>query len=623
MTNAIRRRMNGGSDAGIALVMTLGIMMVGAVLLVTLAAVTVFNTQRTLKTRVEAQALQSADAGIDLVQQMLEGLKYNELATVCGTNIGDFVINGDTVEVTTQYTVSRAGATVEVECPLASDITQALEVTATATARPLIGDSTPVTRAVRATFVPTPPEAFLDKAIFSEGSTTITNNSKLYESSPGANDAHVYSNGGVTCKTQVDTGGSIYAAQGDVIIENTCEIGNSVWASGKITLSSQSKIYGDAYAASSAATYGISLANSNSQIVGAALTNGGIYNAGRISQGGGILGSAFARTGKIVLDNQGEIGGSAYAGGNIEFNNGSKVGQDAYAKGGNITAQNSNNTAGGHARATGTIASNLIAATKTPNTTVVFPNTPNPADVFPPSVGYPNAIQAPPREQFPIIKMYDGTPPNYDDGSQGMWRAGGWAIVTVNNQCTGNNAANAVNSIQASATGPTMIIFKGCASPVQFNNHQFTISQDIALVSDTGFQSQNLHKIYSSNLSVRHKWFWIVPADAPGVSWTSTSLGQLKPSCTSPAGNITVDKIKVWSIDFMFYTPCTFNWSNGTDLGGGSEPFTGQIYSGQVNMPNATEIKMQSMPIPSLVQGAANPDSEAKMNLTARFDVHS
>jgi len=84
MKTHIKRRatMAALRDDGSALVITLGVMMVGAVILVTLAMAAVANSKQTSLTRTEARALQSADAGIDLVASLLEGKKYSELGDI-------------------------------------------------------------------------------------------------------------------------------------------------------------------------------------------------------------------------------------------------------------------------------------------------------------------------------------------------------------------------------------------------------------------------------------------------------------------------------------------------------------------------------------------------------------
>jgi hypothetical protein len=202
------------------------------------------------------------------------------------------------------------------------------------------------------------------------------------------------------------------------------------------------------------------------------------------------------------------------------------------------------------------------------------------------------------------------------------WEAAGWTLETYNGSCTTDTPANIVNNPPAGVTGPRLIIFTGCAgAPVYFNNHTLTLKTDVAMVSETGFYSQNLHFVQSDDLSQVRKYFWIVPADAPGVTWVAASAGQTRPECTTPGPDIGIDKVKTWSINWMIYTPCTFNWQNGQDAN--SEPFIGQIYSGNVKLPNATNIQMQSMPVPSLTSSVPNTVDDVNLRMSSRFDVRN
>lgn len=594
-------------EEGIALVMVLGIMLVGAIILATLAAVTMYNANRTVQTRTEARAQASADAGIDLMLSMLAGKKYNQLNTVCTQN---FTINSDLVQVATEYTVTRAGSTITVACPLSTDITTALTVYSTSTTNSILPKGEPVNSTVVATFMPTPPETLLDKAIFSEGSTIITNNTQIQGSEPSVNDAHIYSNGGVDCRTQVNAGGSIYAAQGNVILNDNCKIGNTVWASGTITMKSQSLVDGDAYAASSAANWGITLDNSSAKITGNALTNGGIQLVGaRLSDNGGIGGSAFARTGPIRMAQGATISGSAYGFGSIRLEDGARVYRDAFSTNADLQRQNSG-TISGNARARTTIDSGLtVSGTRTPNVTTNWPNPPNPAAVFPPAVGYPTNIQAPPREQMPKVTM------GADDIAK--WVGMGWTVETYNNQCTGNGPATRINT--GTWAGPRLIIFTGCSSPVSFENANISLKGNLALVSNTGFQTQNNNWFRSDDTSQKRDLYMIVPADAPGVSWNAAANGQTTPAC-SPQRNINFNTgVGFDEVRTMLYTPCQVNWSNGTH--GGSDKFIGQVYGGQVNISTAITLQMSSIPIPSLGGGTASATDDVEMNNTSRFDL--
>lgn len=638
MMRTIRRalaRRGERPDAGVAMVVVLGIMLVGAIITTTLAYVTLYNTKNTVKNRMEMRALQSADAGLDLVLSLLEGKKYSELNSVCSQT---FTINNDTVAVTTSYTVTRAGSTVVVACPLSTDITQSVLVTSKATTSAVpLNNGGKVTRTVAAVFAPTPPDVILDKAIFSEGSTTLTNNTQLIASgavdalgNPIA-DANVYANGSITCMTQVDTGGKIYAAQGSLDLQNDCDVANSVWARDWVKLSSQASVNGDVYAAavtplsqstSAAGTInvGVAMFNNTSLVTGNVLTNSGIYlQDSRLADGGGIQKSAFARTGYIVLDpNQASIGGSAYSGAGIWLSTGGSIGRDAYVtvNTGKIQVANSNNKIGGNAIAGSTIdsTSNLtVVGTKKPNTAVSFPAVPNPASTFPAAVGYPTNIQPPAREQMPQLALSDPST------ELTKWTGAGWTVKHTSN-CTGTGPATFIN---ANATSGAVMIFFDCTStqPVLFDNATLTLGGNVALVSNTGFTSSNDLKVYSSDTTKTRQVYWIVPSNASNVTWTAVSGGQTHPSCSGSTGNITINKMGLKSIQTMMYSPCNITWSNGFVTP--SDNFVGQMYGGSVTIPNALYLKMLNMPIPSLSTTVPSLTDATNMRLTSRYDVRS
>ncbi|MFW2514320.1 hypothetical protein ACNI3K_11130 [Demequina sp. SO4-13] len=602
------------------MVTVLGIMLVGAVVMTTVASVTMFNTGKTLETRVDMRARASADAGIDIVLGQLEGRTYRQLSGVCG---GTYVINNDDVAVTTTYTVDRGGVTMEVGCPVDGDLALKLAVESTATTAPiLLGEEGGVSKTVGAILLPTPPEVFLDKAIFSEGNTWITNNSQLEHS--GAldedgnpiPDANVYSNGGITCETQAGAAGSIYAAHGDVVIENTCIVDSSVWASGKVSVSSQAVIHGDVYAASNAnganaSDNGIFMTQSTARIDGAALTNGGVYSEGRISQGGGIAGSILARTGDIKLLNQAEIGGSAYAGGDILLNK-SEIGQDAYTVTGDITGSGGSNRIDGDARAGGTVDPGISVGGGPPlsDTPTSAPGTPSPADVFPPAVGYPGGIQPPPREQMPMLTM------NAEDISR--WEGAGWTVEPLNGVCSADQVEDVIENGSWTTHG-RLLIFEGCGGQVSYGQKELVLPGNLALVSETGFTAGAGLFFRSDTPGTSRDVFWIVPSDSPNVSWQPTG-SQLTPVCSSPAPDISIDKFKMYDVNLMAYTPCRFNWNTGLD--NNSDPWTGQIYAGDVNIHNSFNLKMNQMPVPSLVTADPDLDDAASMRLSERYDLH-
>ncbi|WP_296666869.1 pilus assembly PilX N-terminal domain-containing protein [Demequina sp.] len=606
------------SDAGMALVVVLGIILVGAVIVTSLAFAAFYNSNRTSATRIEARALQSADAGIDMVQSVLEGLAYDELDQACGSKMTNLSINSDTVVVATQFTVVNSGVTSDVECPGSGDFTLKMVATSTATTPAALSTDGAIVRTVEATFLPTPPTVDLDKAIFSESDLDLNSNTNLLPSgakNPDGSDdkdAHVYSNGTVLCASKVSAGGSIYATRGDIILKTNCDVENSVWASGRIDMSaSNTYVDGDVYAYSSAAN-AFTLANTG-QVTGSVLTNGTITSAGNVGL------SLFANGG---INLNGTIGGSAYSVGNLAFNKGVAT-RDAYSESGNITGTG---TVKGNAKYAGTIDAKVtVTGTKTKGGASI-PSTPNPAQDFPAYVGYVGggkSIQAPPREQMPVLNLY--TPGDVDINN---WIASGFTPEYYDGTCSATEVANAITS-GTWVTAGRLMIFQGCSSQAVYDVKTLNMQGDLALVSDSGwttaggtlnFNGSNPDPANFDNL------FFIVPADSfdpDAADWVSAGTGtQTTPVClNAPVGNILIDpQLHLSDLNILAYTPCTFDWKAA--LASSSDPWTGQVYAGNVEIHNSFDLKMSKVSVPSLVDTTASLSDPAGMQLAARFDVH-
>ncbi|WP_062133637.1 polymer-forming cytoskeletal protein [Demequina aestuarii] len=607
-----RRQRGEDPESGVALVMVLGMMLVGAIIMVTLASVTIFNAQNTLETRVEMRARASADAGIDLALANLEGKKYEDLHDICAYD--SFVVNNDQVAVSYRFTLADGSSISSPACIDASNVVTALRVESTATTDNNVLTGETVSQTVAAVFNPTLPDALLDKAIFSEGSIDLRNGTELQasgddDSGNSLEDAHVYSNGGINCQTREIVDGKFIAAHGDVNLQNDCKISSDVWASGSVRQQATgSVIEGNIYAAS-ATNDAVHLQNGGIRVKGSVLTNGSFFmaNAARVD------GTVFARTGTIGLQNSGGvIGGSAYAEGNIDLAQG-RVDRDVYSRSGAISG-NSGSSVGGTARAAGTIGDPpSVTGTRMPNNGgVAFSNPPNPAVAFPSAVGYPTEIQPPPREQMPRLSLgLDGYPATVSE-EMGKWIAQGWNVVTTTD-CTGNAPRNFINNLTWS--DPTMVIFQ-CGAAVKFDGPNLELGNDLAMVSHTGFDLKNDSWFRSTDASQTRSMFMIVPSDAPGVSWVSAGSGQTRPVCSTER-NIAINKFGVESVETMFYTPCTLHIQNGT-----ISPTAGQMYAGKVELQNAVEMQMASLPIPSLATTVPNTSDLMDMRLLSRFDVY-
>ncbi|NTV38339.1 MAG: hypothetical protein HGA51_00040 [Demequinaceae bacterium] len=602
------------------MVMVLGVMMVGAIITATLAYVTMFSTKNTLESRTEARALQSADAGLDLVFSLFEGKTYSDLYQVCSQS---FVINNDNVAVTTSYTVVRGGVTQTVACPLASDITTSVTVTSTATTAPLMLSGGPTVRTVAAVFAPTPPMTILDKAIFSESSLTLTNNASIMASGATNSsgqpimDANIYSNGDVSCKTSTGLQGSIYAAQGKVTLENVCDIATTVWARDQVSMTSAVDVHGDIYSASSATDINnpaVLLGNAGNHVWGSVVTNGSV----KMTSNPQVDGSVFARLGAISMDNNGaKIGGSAYAKTNIFMQNGASIGRDALVTSGTITGSNSA-FVGMNAWASSTIQPVVTAAHKYPNTAMSFPDTMNPHPAaMPEAVGYlgaargTGAIQPPPREQMP--KLYMGA------AELQKWQDQGWNIVTATNnaQCT---TSGLMTFLGALPSGPNVVVFSStvCPSGIKFQNANLVLKGDLALVSPMGIESKNPLDVRSDDLSIERKMFWIMPADSPGVTWVTAPSGQTTPTYTSSAGIIQIQSAAIKSVTWFIYTPTKVDWSNGIQT---PDVMKGQIYAKDANLQTNFPLKMSVMPVPSLASSVPSLTDKSDIRMSSRFDV--
>lgn len=614
------RRSGHGFDSGVAMVTALGMILIGAIVMTTLAAVTIYNAQFTLETRTDLRVRASADAGIDLALANVEGKTYADLHEIC--NHDSFVINNDQVQISYVFTLDNGSEVVSPNCIGSGDVISALRVESTATSTANLASGEVATQTVAALFNPQLPDELLDKAIFSEGSLELRNGTELIASGTddtgsSLKDAHVYSNGGIRCNTEEVVDGKFIAAHGDVVLQNDCEISSDVWASGRVLQqASGSVISGNIYAASDATGNGneaVRLQNGGITVNGSVLTNGSFFMANNSR----VDGTVFARTGHIELQNSTPtIGGSAYAKATIKLGQG-RVIHNAYSQTGNIEG-NSGAQIGGNARANGTIGNPpQVGGTRMPNNGGAdFPATPTPSVTFPSAVGYPTEIQPPPREQMPRLALGATDYPATVSPELAKWQAQGWDVV-VTDQCTGDGPRNFVNNLTWS--DPTMVIFD-CANAVSFDNATLTLGNDLALVSQSGFSMNNDNWFRSTDSSQpARSMFMIVPSDAPGVAWEAAGSGQTSPVC-SGSSNISIGKLGVQAVETMFYTPCSFQIQNG--LIGGSDTLRGQIYAGVANLPVALKLQMSSLPVPSLATTTPSPDDLMDMRLASRFDLY-
>ncbi|MDN4473352.1 hypothetical protein [Demequina zhanjiangensis] len=602
----ILQRLRGASDrdSGAALVMTLMIMSVGAIVITTLVSVTIFNTAFSAKSRADMRVLASADAGIDMVMGLLEGKKYSELPTVCGPLT--FVINDDDVTVTTAYDI--VGLADPVSCPSATQIASGVTLQSTAVSGNVPVANETVSKTVEAVLLATPEEMPLDKAIFSEASTEITSNTTVSESTSGASDAHVYTNGGFTCNTQETIEGSLYAAHGDVEFVNDCNIQLDVWASGTIFFKAGTFVNGDIYSASTAST-AIELVHSNSEVTGSVIANGGIEVATAV--GGNVVSLA----GAVTLNDKSEITRNVHSALTLSMLASARTDGNA-ASNTEITTNARRANVVGVATAP-VIANDLNAGSK------VIGTAPRPSIAgLPAPLGYPTEVVAPPREEFPYFTM------NEEDIL--LWQADGYKVNILDaSACSTPAALNAINAADYGDEGKALVIFDECTTPVYFAQHSdLVVHGDLGLVSKSGFHIDNQVDIVT-DAPDRPELVWMVPADAPNVTWVSAGeASQITPICTPQSSRYTstgisqdlyFQKFKVVGVDMLAYTPCSFQQDTGWDSQ--SDPWTGQLYAGNVQLHNSFDLKMSMIGVPSNTNATPNENDTPDFQLISRYDL--
>jgi len=157
-------------------------------------------------------------------------------------------------------------------------------------------------------------------------------------------------------------------------------------------------------------------------------------------------------------------------------------------------------------------------------------------------------------------------------------------------------------------------------APVALNNDTITLTKDVALMSPNGFSSSNELTILSSSSTAR-ELAWIVPSDAPGVTWTAKDAAypaQLSPTCSaSLSPNISMSKLSsLTNVKWMIYTPCF------ASLSFDHKNFEGQIIAGAVDMSTGGKLKWANMGISGAIgTGGASTPATLTVTLTSRYDV--
>ena len=611
------RRVRDERDSGVAMIVAVAAVAVLSLVAGSVVSMSVTSVGDTTSSRALNQSQAAADAAIDYGKVLLSAGTFN--CTVPS-------LSGFTYTATiAYYDASNAALTCTSPATLSGVPAKAvITSTGKAQAKGVAGVSNgdTFTRIAIFTIVIVSSRYTLDKSVFSDAGQTLTNNTTL----AGTN-ANVYTNGSYQCSTSSGINGDVYS-QGDITTSNTCIVKGKVWTGGNFAATSSVSISGDLYAVGSTSL-------DNSVWVGGSVVGNNaitISNQGQAACPTGgvtakVCGNVVSFNGGVTFNNSPIVAGGVYAKGAVSLGvvNGTKmIGGNLVSSTGSVTASNSSSTiVGGYVATGGQVSlSNSHSGTAWAGNTAstcmgsgsglptTYPScnpTPPtiPTSAIPAALNYPTNSQvvAPPKESLPLLPM------NPTSGTlAALWP--GWTIQAA-------TCAN-YDSLIDNQTEPKLLLVVTCAGGIQWNNRTMSLKGDLAIMSPTGFSSQNQLNVKSSVTGTARNFMLIVPSDSPGVTWThpvASDPTYASPTCASPAGNISMSNNTTFtSVNTFMYTPCSLtlanNWSG----------FQGQIYAGKVTqLPQNATMTMMQMNVPG-VQSQNAVSASITVTETARFD---
>jgi hypothetical protein len=646
-----------GGEEGFALASVIAVFAIVAIVSVTVAAAAVHATGFSTSTRAAVQSRAAADAGINVVYTQLQNdalplysrfpcavsHTYNPsdatdtpvtyAATVayydasgaalsCGTG-GTYGFGGG--QPAKAVITSKGSAQSQGVAGMSSENQRTIVSIASVDIKQTIDNS---------------PD--LDKAVFTDGSLTVTNASDITDAS-GLGKADVYSNGDVTCTTSSSTPiqGSIYA-QGNVTAYNPCVVNGDIWAGGTYTAPGGNVGIGGnlLIRGGSNAPYQSSSLDTT-WVQGSVVSNGDITTSttgnqqycSLIGKQARVCGSVDSLTSTV------EVGGAAIVGGDVQAysnvtlaaNNGTVVYGNVRSQTGSVTVTgNGNKTSiGGYVAAAGALGVPLANVGNVPSTcagsSAAVPKC-NPANpplslaALPAELNYPtnSLVVAPPRESLPRVDS--------SSTDLALWTDKGWTLDPV------SGCAAATTAMTQSWTGKRLIVVSGCTTKLTLP--ALTLPGDLAIMAPSGFyDNQGNNAIKSSVAGTTRTFMAIVPSDALTatggnlVTWTNPISSD--PTYTSPVCDATSQAADYGNIELgnnltltgdiqtFLYTPCTFTAGNGVGT------ITGMIYSGTSGTGNGESVAFLSIDVPGALKspGAGTTITTVVTTETARFDA--
>lgn len=233
-------------EDGVALVVSMAVVMLVTIMVVTVTAIALYQSSATGRDRQRSAAVSTAEGLLDSLVADVNGSA--PAALPCGTLADSDTVVRDTLNSSATITYFDADVTTPIDCGLVDTSPPSYaSVKVTTTAVP-IGDTLPAVRTVETLLRLSPTySSLLDKALFSSTAISIGNNGDVLASEAGEGfDADVYTNGSLT-----NDGGSNQVIEGDLMAQTnivwnkSMVVTGNVWAKGNVTLSHSSISVGE------------------------------------------------------------------------------------------------------------------------------------------------------------------------------------------------------------------------------------------------------------------------------------------------------------------------------------------------------------------------------------------
>lgn len=232
---ALRER----NESGMAMIMTIAVIMLTAIISTTLLATTLFTTSNTTATRASVQAVAAAEAGVESVAQSLIS------GATCAGSYTSPVSGPVAYAVQVEY-VPSGGSTWSTGCPPATADKVRITSTGSAASRGTGGNDRGDEATVEMLLERPVPVPSFNKAIFGDLNMTFNTNLEITSAS-GGDTADLYTNGTFTCATAMKVNGSVFVQGNALLSSSPCTIDGDMYVTGNMQCPSGTTIGGNLY----------------------------------------------------------------------------------------------------------------------------------------------------------------------------------------------------------------------------------------------------------------------------------------------------------------------------------------------------------------------------------------